>query len=102
MNTCGRFFGYDVYIDAFFSSQWMHSKEFPHDALDPVSDDGVSDFACYGNPDAGMPDAVRLVCHNKVSIGNTFAVAGKRDEFVALAKFVGPAETMPDNVLHAW
>jgi len=61
----------------------------------------VSDFACYGNPDAGMPDAVRLICHNKVSIGNTFAVAGKRDEFVALAKFVGPAETMPDNVLHA-
>jgi len=60
MNTCGRFFGYDVYIDAFFSSQWMYSKEFPHDTFDPISDDGVSDFACYGNPDAGMPDAVRL------------------------------------------
>lgn len=101
MNARGRFFCNDVNIDAFFSSQWVHSKEFPYDALDSVSNDSVSDFACYGDTDTGIPVSVRLVCENEVSVGYTFAVARKRDEFVALAKFVRPAETMPDSDLPA-
>ena len=75
MNARGRFFGNDVNIDAFLSKKWLHSKKFPHDALDPVANYGVSDFTCYSDPDAGMPDAVGLICQYKVSIGNAFAAA---------------------------
>lgn len=75
LNTRGRFFGNDVKIDAFLSKYWLHSKKLPHDALDPVANNGISDFTGYGDPDAGMPDTVRLICQNKVAIGNTFAAA---------------------------
>ena len=68
MNARGRFFGNDVNIDAFLSKKWMHSKKFPHDALDSVANNGVSDFACYGDADAGMTHMIRLICQNKVSI----------------------------------
>ena len=89
-----RFFGNNVDIPVASELMAIASKILPYDALNPIANDGIADFAGNCDAQARAVKPIGTKCHDKTAVVYTAAMPGQEKKFRAFQQLVPLLKTI--------